>query len=81
MRDTIPIDAIQLEKDLTYEEKPIKILDTAERFTRTKVIKLCKVQWDHHTEEEATWEREEDLKAEHPHLFASQPKSRGRDFS
>ena len=81
LRDTVPIDAIQLEKDLTYEEKPMKVLDTAERFTRTKVIKICKVQWDHHTEEEATWEREEDLKSEHPHLFASQPKSRGRDFS
>ena len=27
----------------------------------SKVIKFCKVQWSHHTEEEATWEREEDL--------------------
>jgi hypothetical protein len=24
---------------------------------------MCKVQWSHHTEEEATWEREEELKA------------------
>ena len=56
LRDTVPLEAIQLESDLTYEEKPIKILETAERVTRTKTIKLCKVQWDHHTEEEATWE-------------------------
>jgi hypothetical protein len=25
---------------------------------------MCKVQWSHHTEKEATWEREEELKAE-----------------
>ena len=77
LSDTVPLDAIQLEKDLTYEEKPINILDTAERITRTKTIKLCKVQWSHHTEEEATWEREEDLRADYPHLFSSQPESRG----
>lgn len=81
LRDTVPLEAIQLETDLTYEEKPVKILETAERVTRTKTIRLCKVQWDHHTEEEATWEREEDLKQEHPHLFANQPESRGRDSS
>ena len=81
LRDTVPLDAIQLASDLTYEEKPVKILETAERVTRTKTIKLCKVQCDHHTEEEATWEREEDLKQDHPHPFASQPESRGRDSS
>ena len=81
LRDTVPLEAIQLESDLTYEEKPVKILDTKDRVTRTKVIKFCKVQWNHHTEEEATWEREEDLKEDHPHLFASQSESRGRDSS
>ena len=81
LRDTVPLDEVQLENDLTYEEKPIKILETAERITRTKTIRFCKVQWNHHSKEEATWEREEDLMAEHPHLFASQPESRGRDSS
>ena len=81
LRATVPLEAIQLENDLTYEEKPIKILETAERITRTKIIKFCKVQWSHHTEEEATWEQEEDLRQDHPHLFDGQPKSRGRDSS
>jgi hypothetical protein len=81
LKDTVPLDEVQLESDLTYEEKPIKILETAERFTRTKTIKFCKVEWNHHSEEEATWEREEDLKTEHLHLFDSQPESRGRDSS
>jgi hypothetical protein len=62
LRDTVPLEEVQLESDLAYGEKPIKILETAERNTRTKTIKFCKVQWSHHTEEEATWEREENLR-------------------
>jgi hypothetical protein len=54
LRDTIPLEEVQLESDLTYEEKPIKILESSERVTHTKTIKFCKVQWSHHTEEEAT---------------------------
>jgi hypothetical protein len=51
-----------MENDLTYKEYPVKILDTSERVTRSKIIRMCKVQWSHHTEEEATWEREDELK-------------------
>jgi hypothetical protein len=40
---------------------------------------MCKVQWSHHTEEEATWEREEELKAEFPRFFSDQFESRGQD--
>jgi hypothetical protein len=56
-------------EDLSYQEYPIKILETSERVTQNKRIKMCKVQWSHHTEEEATWEREEELKAELPSFF------------
>ena len=81
LRDTVPLEAIQLDDDLTYEEKPVKILVFFTRVTRSKVIKFCKVHWSHHTEDEATWEREEDLQKDHPYLFSSQPESRGRDSS
>ncbi len=81
LRDTVPLEAIQLDSDLTYEEKPVRILETTNRVTRSKIIKFCKVLWSHHTEEEATSEREEDLRRDHPHLFSSQPESRGRDSS
>ena len=30
---------------------------------------MCKVQWSHHGEDEATWEREEELHIDFPHLF------------
>ena len=81
LRDTMPLEAIQLASDSTYEEKPVKILEFSSRVTRSKIIKFCKVQWSHHTEDEATWEREEDLWKDHPHLFYSQPESQGRDSS
>jgi hypothetical protein len=41
LNDTIPLEEVKLESDLTYEEKPIKILEIAEMNTRTKTIKFC----------------------------------------
>ena len=64
------LDNIEVKDALTYEEYPIKILDGQLRTTRRKVIKLCKVQWSNHTEKEATWEREDDLREEFPNLFS-----------
>nr|CAH66097.1 OSIGBa0114I04.4 [Oryza sativa] len=72
-------DRIELQEDLTYVEKPVRILEVSERNTRNRVIRFCKVQWSNHSEEEATWEREDELKSAHPHLFASSSESRGRD--
>jgi hypothetical protein len=64
-------------KAISYREYPVMILETSERVTRNKRIKMCKVQWSHHTEEEATWEREEELKAEFPSFFSDPFESRG----
>ena len=72
---------LDVKDDLTYTEYPIKILDTLARVTRNKVIKMCKVQWSHHAEDEATWEREDELKEEFPQLFDNPSESRGRDSS
>ena len=43
LRGTVPLEAIQLDSDLTYEEKPIKILKFSSRVTRSNVIRFCKV--------------------------------------
>ena len=72
---------IELAKDLTYEERPVRILDQMERVTRSKARKFYKVQWEHHTEAESTWEREEFLKAHYPEWFSQETESRGRDSS
>ena len=77
--EQLPLDELNVEDDLTYIEYPTRINETAERITRNKVIKMCKVQWSHHLEDEATWEREDELKAEFPQLFSNPSESRGRD--
>jgi hypothetical protein len=71
LEEQLPIGELHLGGDLTYSERPIKILDIAERVTCSKVIKMCNVQWNHHTEEEATWEHEEELRVDYPELFPS----------
>jgi hypothetical protein len=67
--DKLPVEELEAKEDLSYQEYPIKILETSEMVTQNKKIKMCKVQWSHHTEEEATWEWEEELKAEFPSFF------------
>jgi hypothetical protein len=74
--EPVLLEDIELGKDLTYKEYHIKILDTLERVTRSKVTRICKVQWTHHTEEEATWEREDELKEDFPQLFSKSSESR-----
>jgi hypothetical protein len=67
--EQIPLEELTVKEDLTYEEFPIKILETAERVTRSRIIKMCKVQWNRYSEAEATWEREDELRKSYPQLF------------
>src|SRR3954463_14179785 len=62
---------IEINNDLTYPEVPICILEESFRTTRTRSIKFLKIQWSNHTEEEATWEREDHIRTEFPDLFKS----------
>jgi hypothetical protein len=71
--EQLPVEGREVQEDLTYIEKPTRILETVDRVTRRKTIRMCQVRWGHHSEEEATWEREDDLMAKYPELFASQP--------
>jgi hypothetical protein len=77
--EQLPMEKLEAKEDLSYQEYPIKILETSERVTQNKKNKMCKVQWSHHTEEEATWKREEELKTEFPSFFSNPSESRGRD--
>ena len=78
--EQLPLDELNIRDDLSFSE-PIRILETSERVTRNKRVKMCKVQWKHYSEKEATWEREDDLKIEFPRLFGNLSESRGRDSS
>jgi hypothetical protein len=71
--EQLPMEGLEVQEDLTYIEKPTQIIETADRVTRRKTIRMCKVRWGHHSEEKATWEHEDDLIAKYLELFASQP--------
>jgi hypothetical protein len=74
----MPMHDLDAKEDLSYEEYPVKILETSERVTQNRRIKMCKVQWSEHTEEPATWEREEELKAEFLSFFLDLSESQVR---
>jgi hypothetical protein len=78
-KEQIPMEDLDAKEYLSYQEYPVKILEKSARVTRNKRISMCKVQWSHHTEEEATWEREEELEAKFPSFFSDPSESRGRD--
>jgi hypothetical protein len=79
--EQMPLEELTVGEDLTYQEYPVKILDTSEKVTQNNRYEMCKVQWSNHTEEETTWEKEDQLKAEFPDIFSNLSESQGRDSS
>jgi hypothetical protein len=75
--EQLPMEDLDAKEDLSYQECPVKILETSERVTRNKKSKMCKVQWSHHTREEVTWKREEELKVEFSSFFSDPFESQG----
>jgi hypothetical protein len=59
--EVLPEPELEIELDLSYQEHPVKVLDQKERSTRARSIRMYKVQWSHHSVEEATWETEDFL--------------------
>jgi len=53
-KEQLPLEELDLQNDLSYEESPVKILETVERITWSKTIRMWKVQWKHHSKEVAT---------------------------
>ncbi|XP_070050657.1 uncharacterized protein [Nicotiana tomentosiformis] len=68
MKDFI---SVQLDKDLTYVEEPMAIMEMQVLKLRSKNIALIKVQWRGKPVEEATWETKHDMRSPYPHLFGT----------
>jgi hypothetical protein len=77
----MPLKELTIAEDLMYQEYRVKILDTSEKVTQSNRYKMCKVQCSNHTEEEATWEKEDQLNAEFPDIYSNLSESWGRDSS
>jgi hypothetical protein len=52
--EQLPVEGLEVQEDLTYIEKLVQILENADRVTQRKTIRMCKVRWGHHSEEDAT---------------------------
>jgi hypothetical protein len=68
---TIEVMDVALEPDLTYFEHPVRVLDQKDRTTRRKTLKFYKIQWNQHSEDEATWETHDFLEKNFPCFLAS----------
>jgi hypothetical protein len=64
--EVLPEPELEIEPDLFYQEHPVKVLDQKERSTRARSTRMYKVQWSHHSVEEATWETEDFLRSRFP---------------
>jgi hypothetical protein len=62
---------VALEPDLTYSKHPIRVLDQKDIITLRKTLKFYKIQWNQHTEDEATWETQDFSDKNFPDFLAS----------
>ena len=67
--ETLDYRMLELEPDLTFKEKPSRILEEKWKQLRSRAIKYCRVQWTNHPERESTWEKGGDLRRDYPYLF------------
>uniref|UniRef100_A0A2N9H2J6 Integrase catalytic domain-containing protein n=1 Tax=Fagus sylvatica TaxID=28930 RepID=A0A2N9H2J6_FAGSY len=65
----VAYEPLQLREDLMYEEQLVRIVDKKEQELRRRTIQYVKVQWSNHSEREATWELEEEMREKYPYLF------------
>ena len=61
---------VTLSENLSYAEEPVKIVDRRIKQLRQREIPMVKIAWKHHGVEEATWETEEKMRRDYPHLFS-----------
>ncbi|XP_052883528.1 uncharacterized protein LOC108465366 [Gossypium arboreum] len=64
-----PVKEIEVRPNLTFDEEPVQILNRDIKVLRRKSIPLVEVLWQNHSSEEATWEPEEAVRQQYPHLF------------
>ena len=60
---------ITVDTDGTFEEGPVRILDSHYQVLRRKTVRLVKVLWQYRGVEEATWECEDTMWATYHFLF------------
>ncbi|KAL4016714.1 hypothetical protein IC575_024371 [Cucumis melo] len=59
----VDYEPLEIDENLSYTEQPVEVLAREVKTLRNKEIPLVKVLWRNHRVEEATWEREDDMKS------------------
>ena len=54
---------IDVDRDGTFQEVPVRIMNSRYQVLQCKNVRLVKVLWKHRGVEEATWEREDTMRA------------------
>ncbi|GJU65789.1 hypothetical protein Tco_1247624 [Tanacetum coccineum] len=67
----IPIDEIQIDDKIHFIEEPVEIIDREVKRLKQSRILIVKVRWNSKIGPEFTWEREDQMQKEYPHLFAN----------
>ena len=62
-------EGIVVDTNGTFEEGLVCNIDSRDQVLRRKTVWLVKVLWQHRGVEEATWEREDTIRATYPFLF------------
>ncbi|XP_012448790.1 uncharacterized protein LOC105771970 [Gossypium raimondii] len=65
------VEEIEVRADLTFEKESVQILDRDIKVLKRKPIPLVKVLWRNHDSEEATWDPDDSMRQQYPHLFGS----------
>ena len=65
----VELQPLQLENALSYAEHPIKILDVQTRQLRNMTQTFLKIQWSRHSEREATWELQSEMRNYFPYIL------------
>ncbi|KAL4011293.1 hypothetical protein IC575_028347 [Cucumis melo] len=65
----VDYEPLEIDENLSYIEQPIEVLAREVKMLRNREIPLVKVLWRNHRVEEATWEREDDMRSRYPELF------------
>ncbi|TYK07646.1 DNA/RNA polymerases superfamily protein [Cucumis melo var. makuwa] len=67
--NVVDYEPLEIDENLSYIEQPVEVLAREVKMLRNRKIPLVKVLWQNHRVEEATWEREDDMRSRYPKLF------------
>ena len=58
-----------MEQEGVLQVQPVRILDRKRKHFQNRAIELVNFQWTWYSPEDVTWEHEDAMRVEYPHLF------------